>query len=190
MERKLLVMYVVRTQEQGDRNMTEEKHMLYPLADALSMDFSLVEDRLKGNKKTKMDLFEGYSPTIVSSIVRSLTHFSYGVTGVLLQVWGNLHVVLVNEDKTKQLFLFVLDRSKMREAFPKSELFENNKWSRGDLYLLMEPGLKAIYYRSSYNTQWKRLGNDKQRLKAYNAARREGKDATVAWDIFWDGGKA
>lgn len=168
--------------------MNEEKHMLYPLADALDMDFSLVADRLKGNRKTKMDLFEGYSPTIVSTIVRSLTHFSYGVTGVLVQVWGNLHVAIVNEDNTKQLFLFVLDRSKMKEAYPKSDLFENNEWSRGDMYHLMEPGLKAIYYRSSYNTQWRRLGNDKQRLKAYNVARKGGYDAAAAWDIFWDEG--
>jgi len=170
--------------------MTEEKQMLYPLADALDMDFSLVADRLKGNRKTKMDLFEGYSPTIVSTIVRSLTHFSYGVTGILLQVWGNLHIAIINEDKTKQLTLFVLDRAAMKRVNPKTGLFEDNTWSRGDLYRLMEPGLKAVYYRSSYNTEWKKLSNGTQRLKAYNAARRDGHSASAAWDIFWEGGKS
>ena len=54
----------------------------------------------------------------------------------------------------------------------------------------MEPGLKAVYYRSSYNTEWKKLSNGTLRLKAYNEARLGGQSASKAWDIFWEGGKS
>jgi len=168
--------------------MSEKRPMLYPLADALEMKFTVEADgRLAGSSKNTLDLFEGYSPTIVSRIVNSLTHFSYGVTGVVIQVWGNLHVVLVNEDQFKQLTLFVIDRSKIPTE--DRDLFAGNKWSRKDLYRLVEPGLAAIYYRCSYETKWKRMENCKQRLRAYNAARREGQGAKQAWEIFWDEGK-
>jgi len=168
--------------------MIAPKQFLYPLTDALEMDLIVVDGGLEGTKTTDIDLFEGYSPTIVSTVVESLTHFSYCVVGVLIQVWGNLHIVMVNEEIHKRLLLFVLDKGKINEVFPKEEFFPRNKWSRKTLYRVMGPGVKAIYHRCSYDDTWEKLKNGPERLRKYNEARSQNMDSKMAWNLFWGEG--
>lgn len=162
--------------------MTEQRPMLYPLADALEMEFRITKDGLEGTRKTAIELFEGYSPTICSTILESLTDFEYGVIGIYMQIWGNLHVAIINEDQYKQLTLFVVDRSKMakRVVFP-----PNTKWSRKRAYAALGGGTVAIYHRGSYDDDWKRMENAVARLKKYNSDRVENRPARESFNDFW-----
>jgi len=168
--------------------MTAPKQFLYPLTDGLEMGLTIGDDGLEGTKTTEIDLFEGYSPTIVSTVIESLTHFSYDVVGVLVQVWGNLHIVMVNEEIHKRLLLFVLDKGRINEAYPKEAFFPGNKWSRKNLYRVMGPGVKAIYHRCSYDDNWEKLENGPEKLRKYNEARGQNMDSNMAWNLFWGEG--
>jgi len=163
---------------------SELKPMLFALADALDMDLAVDDWAITGARKAVYDLFEGYSPTVVSTITDSLIDESNRVVAVCLQVWGKLGLVMVNESNTQTLSLFVYDRVKVpssRKCVPWAGF-----WSRKMLYYWLEDSCKAIYHRSVYDTEWHKLENGTAKLKEYNASRdHDTLTAKEAYVVMW-----
>ncbi len=159
------------------------KEFLFALADALDMDLKLKGFEICGTRKTQLDLFEGYSPNISTSIINSLTDFYNGVIGVHVQVWGNLNIILLLETRYNKIDLFVLDRSKLVDGFP----WTKNQWSREACYRFIESGLKAIYTRIIYDNEWTLVEDGPKRMRRYNLMRENGKSASEA-HLAWNEG--
>ena len=133
--------------------MRSEKPYLFPLADALEIDLRITSTpgELLGQKSTRLELFGGYSPTVVSTVLASVVDTYESVSGVYMQIWGNLYIVLVYEEKCNTVKLFILDRSKLeKNSLP----WYGNKWSRDVCYTHMAPGLKAVYSRHVSQQKW------------------------------------
>ena len=134
--------------------MKTNKSLIFPLADALEIDLRVMESKeLVGSKSTRLKLFEGYSPTVVSTVLDSLVDNYNKVSGVYMQIWGNLNIVLINQDKFALLELYILDRSKLKKN---SGPFHMNQWSEDLCQAFMKPGLKAKYFRQAYEIDWQK----------------------------------
>lgn len=171
----------------GDEIMTisaDIKPMLFSVADALDMDLGTTDWEITGSRQSVYDLFEGYSPTVVSTITNSLIDESNKVVAVDLQVWGNLGLILVNESQTQTLSLFVYDRARAlskREGLPWAVF-----WSREMLYSWLETPCKAIYHRSVFEDNWHLLEKGTAKLREYNEARdKETMTAKEAYVAMW-----
>lgn len=160
----------------------ETKSMLLALADALEINMKLVGlTELEGSSKRVMEVFEGYSPTVVSTVLASLVDEHNGVMGVCIQIWGNLNVMCINDRRSQTLTLYVYDRSKVvKDSFPFSTF-----WSRLDTYKFLGPCVKGIYSRSVYDTVWKKLEQGPSRLRLYNDMRHKNTDADTAYMAMW-----
>lgn len=156
--------------------------VLYALADAVEINLVMNDKAFSGSRKAVMELFEGYSPTVISSIDEALMDENSETAAVRMQVFGNLGLVVVAENRTSTLSLFVIDRSKA----PKEAAFQKPKsWSRQELYLWLEVCTKAVYSRSLYDTVWAKLPNGIGKLKAYNEDRKAGVKAKEAHTRMW-----
>lgn len=158
--------------------------MLYSLADALEID--IVRDgptRLKGSRKAVMKVFKGYSPTVVSSVFDSIvdTSTATGMIGVCVQVWGNLNVMCLNDNRAQKLSLFVYDRTKVAQNSDPFGAF----WSRKHTYAFLGPCIKGVYWRSVYETKWVKLEQGPTLLRLYNDMRKKGKDSNTAYTAMW-----
>ena len=169
----------------GDESMSDIKTTLFAVADSLGMNMRRDDDILTGNRKTTLDLFEGYSPTIITEIVDSLVDELNEVVGVKVRVWGNLGVLLIAEQQRGTIHAFVYDRS----AAPQDPVFVDNKWSRARTYAWLEGCVKGIYHRFVYDYEWQVLDQPAARLKAYNKARRDDVGARQAYELIWGGSK-
>lgn len=157
------------------------KTKLYALADALEMRLVYRDGKIDGQAKSDMELFAGYSPTIISSIEESLVDHTNSVVAVEGQIWGNLGFVCVVEDFANRISFFVIDRSKR----PPTVAPWGHSWSRKELYAWLEYSCKAVYDRSVFDTEWELLENGPAKLKAYNRAREAGKKAKEAYELVW-----
>lgn len=156
--------------------------MLYSLADALEIDIARDGPcNLKGSRKSVMEVFEGYSPTVVSSVIDSIVDDAAGMVGVCVQVWGNLCVVCLNDRRAQIISLFVYDRTK---ATPDTYAF-SGFWSREECYAFLGPCIKGIYWRSVYDTKWAKLEQGPTLLRLYNDMRKKGTDASTAYMAMW-----
>ena len=145
--------------------------LLFAAADALDCDLVLKGMGFTGSRKAKLELFEGYSPTIISSVESSLVDEGNKVVAAQVHIFGNIGAVLVVEGQQSHLSLFIYDRSKTLDA---DDPALGKFWSRKDLYNWLGYSIKAIYQRSLFDTKWEQLDNGKQRLAQYNEARQEG----------------
>lgn len=166
-------------------NASEEMTMLTAMADALEIDITPDGPcRIKGSRKAVMEVFEGYSPTVVSSVFDSIIDSSAGIIGVCIQVWGNLNIMCINDRHAQLLTLFVYDRTKVTKESPPFGAF----WSRRHTYKWLEGCTKGIYSRSIYDTVWTKLESGTQRLSSYNYNRSHDISAGAACDEMWNGG--
>lgn len=132
--------------------MSKSNSLVFPLADALEIDLRIVDSKeLTGVKSTRLELFEGYSPTVVSTTLESLLDTYTRVAGVYMQIWGNLNIVLIHQEASSLLELFILDRSKLKKN---SGPFHMNQWSQDLCHAFIKPGLKAKYFRQTYEVEW------------------------------------
>ncbi len=132
--------------------MSKNTALVCPLADALEIDLRVLDSKeLVGVKTTSLELFEGYSPKVVSTVLESLLDNYAKVAGVYMQVWGNLNIVLIHQEASSLLELFILDRSKLKKN---SGPFHMNQWSQDLCHAFMKPGLKAKYFRQTYEVEW------------------------------------
>ena len=161
----------------------EVTSMLYSLGDALEID--IVRDgptHLKGSRKAVMQVFEGYSPTVVSSVFDSIIDDAAGMIGVCMQVWGNLNIMCINDRRAQKLSLFVYDRTKVaahgRKPF-------GAFWSRQNTYAFLGPCIKGIYWRSIYDTEWTKMKQGTTALQLYNDMREKGTDSNTAYTAMW-----
>lgn len=147
----------------ADRNI---QPLLYSIADALEINLIPTEDGFTGSRKAVMELFEGYSPCVISGINNSLVDKNAGIAAAELHVFGNLGLVIIAEDHLARLSLFVIDRSKrhLRPPFRKG-------WSRKGLYAWLEVCTKAVYSRYMYDHTWQKLPEGVRRLRQYNTDR-------------------
>ena len=161
--------------------MSEMKTKLFSLADALEMNLNARDGNITGTTKADIELFEGYSPTIISSIENSLMDYTNQVCAAEGQIWGNLGFVCVVEDTASRISFFVIDRSKRMKMAP-----WGTSWSRKLLYEWLEPCVKAVYDRSVFDTEWELLEGGPARIKKYNEARASGAKAKEAYELVWN----
>lgn len=168
---------------------TEEmKPLLFALADAIETDLSTTGTAFTGSRKAVLELFEGYSPTVISSIERSLWDGLNKVVAADQHIFGNVGVVTVVEGQQSTVHCFVYDRSKRPEnsnclPWPNSGC----QWSRKDLYFWLEDSCKAIYHRDLWSEEWKKLEGASAKLKLYNYDRDDGVGAKKAYNRLWEG---
>ena len=156
------------------------KPIFYALADALEMDLTADLFAIKGERKTVYEVFESYSPTVVAKITESLVDAQNEVLAVIVQVWGNLQVLVITEAQTQRISLFVLDRSKIDGGKP-----FGNFWSRKQTYAWLETSCQAVYSRYIFDDEWIPLPGAKQRLIEYNKARKNNEKSGYAHNTFW-----
>jgi hypothetical protein len=156
---------------------------LFALADALGMDLKVDKEyaTINGTTKRKVDLFEGYSPTICPTIelgricTSSRVMFSQG------QIFGNLGFVCTVEAYGDLVTFMLYDRSKV-EGDPQNDA----GWSRRKLYKWLGDAVKAVYYRSMFDDEWRLLDKGPARIREYNEARAKQMSAKEAYDIVWE----
>jgi len=171
------------------RQTDEMKPLLLSLADAIECDLTQhANERFTGGRKAILELFEGYSPDVVSSITNSLSDGTNHVVAADQHIFGNVGAVTVVEGQQSSIHVFVYDRSKRPDDG--SEPWEKfgRTWSRRQLYKWLEPSTKAIYYRDLWQEDWKKLPDGKQRLSSYNYNRERDFGASVAYSEMWTGG--
>lgn len=158
------------------------KHKLYALADALEIDLSLTETGFEGTTKRVLEIFEGYSPTIITSIEHSLIDSTNDVVGAAGQIWGNVGFVLVVEHIKSRISFFIYDRAKADKGMLP---FQPDQWSRKQLYFWLKDCCKAIYHRSMFDIQWQRVNQGPLRLREYDEERQKGATAKEAYNLVW-----
>lgn len=163
--------------------MSAMKAKLFTLADALEMNMNVRGDgTLTGSAKIDLDLFQDYSPTIITSIEESLIDYVNNVIVVEGQIWGNLGFVCIVEDTKSRISFFVIDRSKRY----KNKSPFGDRWSRQWTYQWLAKCCKAVYDRSVFDTEWDLLEGGPKKLKDYTKARADGAKAKEAYGIVWD----
>lgn len=156
------------------------KPKLFALADALEMHIDIAGHKFTGTRKQVLELFNGYSPTIISSIENTLIDEINEVVAAQGQIWGNVGFVIVVERTRCKVSFFLYDRSKI----PVGAAWDTN-WSRKRLYHWLGGCCVAIYHRSMFDTVWQPLDKGKQRLAAYNQSRDDGVTARHAYEQVW-----
>lgn len=143
------------------------KPLMYSLADAIETDLSenIRGSQFTGSRKAVLELFEGYSPTVISSIDHSLWDTLNSVVAADQHIFGNVGVVTVVEGQQSTIHVFVYDRSKR----PGSEPWDSSgrMWSRRELYNWLRYSVKAIYYRDLWSEDWKKLEDGRVLLQQY-----------------------
>ena len=159
------------------------KPLVFALADAIETDLQSGAQgahSFKGSRKAVLELFEGYSPTILSGVDNSLYDPGNSVAAVDQHIFGNVGAITIVEGQQSTVHCFVYDRSKRSESDP-----WNNFWSRKDLYKWLECSVKAIYERSIFDTEWKQLENGRMQLHDYCKARTRGDKSREAYNTMW-----
>lgn len=156
----------------GTQEMIDEtgNQMGYVIADVLGMDIVLSDETITGSCKRVMEVFEGYSPTVVSEITDSLVDDANGIYGACARIWGNLSVLVVNEQKTQRVTVFVYDRSKAPQH--ESPFGDGRYWSRKCCYAWLGSCCKHIYYRDVWDSEWSTLKAGATKLRKYNNMRK------------------
>lgn len=135
--------------------------LLYPIADALQMDFTMKKWRLYGEAEVDLDLIAGIPIKAKTAIVSSVVDEQYSTVGVILKVIGNLYIAMINDDRVKQLTFLVVDGVKagFNDKFDKDgrlpmldKLGQN--WSRKKFYSIIAPGVRATFTRPSVANDW------------------------------------
>lgn len=164
--------------------MTDEmKPKLFALADAIGISLRIEADGLMvGTQKRTLDLFEGYSPTIITDVDWGCVD-EFSQTAVAAgRIWGNLGFVCVVEERYgSRVSFFVIDRSKADDAPP----LETDRWSRAKLYSWLADCCKAVYHRSMYDTVWEELEKGPQKLKDYVTFRDQNMPSSEAYRTVW-----
>jgi hypothetical protein len=161
------------------------KKLLYSLADAIETDLTITsDDHLVGSRTGVLDLFEGYSPVVVSGIKSSLYDTFNLVSAVDQQIFGNVYAVTVVELSKNSAHTFIYDASKTPEN-SNCTPWEQNRWSRKRLYYWLEDSVTAIYHRKLHVCDWRKLHNGKKKLSQYNKARDHGFRAKEAYADLW-----
>lgn len=164
------------------------KPRLFAVADALGMDlkYNREHSEIHGTTKRKVELFEGYSPTICPTIESSIVCSSAKVVAAQGQIFGNLGFVITCEAYGDLVSLFLYDRSKTPENVDCTP-FQQWGWSRKRLYFWLEKSVKAVYFRSMFDDEWKRHPCGPKQIAEYNRARDNGAKAKDAYELVWGG---
>lgn len=156
--------------------------MIYELGDALELDFTVIaKNKLRGERKVYLEVFEGYSPTVVTEVLDSIIDIPVGIVAVCMRIWGNLNIMCINDKKTNILSLYVYDRSKV---FAKSTPWVS-RWSREHAYRFLAPCIKGIYWRSVFENTWHKLDKGPTKLHLYNELCKKGAGASAAYITMW-----
>ena len=162
--------------------------LMNALADSIATDFTpgaSGANALAGSRKAILELFEGYSPTIISSIDNSLLDPGNDVVAVDQHIFGNVGAVTIVEGRQSTVHCFVYDRSKRPDNTNCTPW--DNFWSRKRLYFWLEDSCKAIYHRSIFDTDWEQLPSASTRLKKYGRDRDNiNKNSRQAYNSMWD----
>lgn len=161
---------------------TDTQTLLYALADLVGMNLLTEKYEIHGSAKRKIDLFEGFSPTICPTVESSCLSASSGVVAIQGQLWGNLGFVATVEDYRNLVTFFLYDRSKAPEN-KNCTPFQETGWSRKRLYYWLEKSVKGIYARSMFDTVFTEV--NPSRIAKYNEARDKNTPARDAWELVW-----
>lgn len=162
-------------------NKEQLRPLLYPIADALAINLVFEGVKVNGSRKAVYDVFEGYSPTVIASVIDSLVDGINDIVAVTVQIWGNLNVMCILDNRQAMISLFVFDRAKIPTDLAPFGQF----WSRQNTYSWLEGSCKAIYSRPIHDTEWVKLEAGPKKLKDYNEARYKGERAKVAYEAMW-----
>ena len=163
------------------------KPLLYALADAAAVDFvpgASGANAFAGSRKGIIELFEGYSPTIISSIENSLYDPGNRVAAIDQHIFGNVGAITIVEGQQSTVHCFVYDRSKRPDNTNCTPW--DNFWSRKRLYFWLEDCCKAIYHRSIFSEDWEELPKARERLKSYNEDRDAGRGSKKSYTRMWE----
>jgi len=157
--------------------------MLYALGDSAGMDvgFNVKVSKIHGNRKGIMEVFEGYSPTVVTEITHSIVDMSSGIVAICVRVWGNLNVLIIYDSRMRYQSMYVYDKSKVREDSTPWD----SRWSRKHTYKFLESCVKGIYWKSEGGLTWTKLEQGVTRLGVYNDMRKKGATASAAYITMW-----
>lgn len=161
------------------------KPLAYALADAIGTDFATGaqgSNSFAGSRKAVLELFEGYSPTVISGIDNSLYDPGNKVLAVDQHIFGNVGALTIVEGQQSTIHCFVYDRSKRPEGKQPWDSF----WSRKMLYEWLDGSCKAIYFRSIFDTQWDELPNGRGRLHQYVLDRKHNGTSRDSYNNMWD----
>lgn len=162
------------------------KPLVLALADAIETDFYTGAQgarSFEGSRKAVLELFEGYSPTVISGIDNSLYDPGNAVAAVDQHIFGNVGAITIVEGRQSTIHCFVYDRSKRPDNSNCTPW--DNFWSRKRLYFWLEDSCRAIYQRSIFDTEWKPLEGGRVQLRAYNEARDKGGSSREAYNAMW-----
>lgn len=166
----------------------EMKPLAYALADAIGTDFATGaqgSNSFAGSRKAVLELFEGYSPTVISGIDNSLYDPGNKVLAVDQHIFGNVGAITIVEGQQSTIHCFIYDRSKRPDNSNCTAW--DNFWSRKRLYFWLESSCKAIYHRSIFDTEWSELEDARNRLKDYNESRDKDKfTSREAYNNMWE----
>ena len=165
----------------------DHKAGLYALADAIGIDLVCEPYSFSGSSKRKIDIFEGYSPTVCPTIEKSVISRSAGVVAAQGQLWGNLGFVITVEDKNNLVSFFLYDRSKTPDNKYCAPLSAQEGWSRKRLYYWLEKSVKAVYYRDILEQDWQLHPSGPKKIAIYNDMRDKGHTAREAYMNMWGG---
>jgi hypothetical protein len=157
------------------------KPLLFVAADALDIDIVMRHLRFTGSRKETLELFEGYSPIIVSNIEDSLIDVGANLIAARVHIFGNLGVILVVDGRRRDLNLFIFDRAKADKENDPWGAF----WSRRVLHKWLESSCNAIYRRDIWDTEWTKLAQGPKKLCHYNKQRNKGQKASKAYSNMW-----
>lgn len=165
----------------------EMKPLLFALADAIETDLQTnPAQRFTGSRKAVLELFEGYSPTVMSGIDRSLWDSLNNVVAADQHIFGNIGVVTVVEGTQSTVHCFVYDRSKRSEGEGSGPWEKDGRtWSRRRLYSWLGNTVKAIYHRDLWSEEWKKLDDGRVRLCQYNDDRDSDSTAKESYNKMW-----
>jgi hypothetical protein len=125
---------------------------LFRLADTLGIALHRVRqgtDQLTGSAAVHFRVFNGLTLKADNKVEHSGVYENAGVAGIAVSVLGSLKLVLLVDVKaaksTHNLRLWLVDASRIKGPF---QPFPAKRWSRGEFYRALLPGVVAAYGRA------------------------------------------
>jgi len=140
---------------------TSVELLMYPIADAVQMGFTVKNGLLYGKSDLDLNLVDGIPIKSKMRVVDAVVDPYCGTAGVILKVAGNLYLAMINDDRVKLLTFMTVDGQKagFNEKFNKHGRLNTldklkGNWSRKKFYSLIAPGVKSTHVRHSVEDDW------------------------------------
>lgn len=166
------------------------EQLIYPIADALSLDMDLKDGLLYGEAEIDLDLVDGIPITTKIRVVDSVVDDTCGTVGVLMNLGGYLYLAMINDDRCKKLTFFVVDGQKAGITLKLhngtarvGKMDKWDGWSRKKFYAAIASGVKATFTRPSVADDWETHSVGPKSALDYLASRGQETDSQTADDL-------